>query len=950
MTPLRPKTLPLLLAAALLHLPLAALAERVCELGDARQFSAITELCPVVNGLARIQIGHRWGFVDTSGKLVIAPQFDAVNDFSEGVAAVQVNEKWGVIDRQGKWIVQPTLLALEPFSHGLASAHLDGKDGYIDRAGKWVLAPQFDSAGPFSATTAVVRDAAYNYAMIDRSGRVIKRFSRDVRIDDDVSRTGLFRATVSPPTMLVNVDGRRLPFPEHADNYQDGLFIASAKVKRGDSEDDIYGLMDTAGKWVLPAQFRSLKRFDDKLAIAVPYAAGASTQLHGLVDRKGRFVVEPVYETLSFNDKGQYLGTRAGSSKTEVLDAKGKPMFTVDCEEMNTTDTAGAISVMAGCKQMWVVHRTDGLIKTLAGEWTAQVQGDFLLLEQQEEDDDGGKGGSFEIYRVDGKRVAGTDLQDRFLGQRFNHVGLVPASARALPLAVFGNFKSNLTGFLTRDFKLVTRPDWEYDSVLLHYSGTSGETAEGPLVMKGPKGFGAVDLQGNWVVPPVYEELSEFEHGLAYATNADYSKVIVDSSGKTYPVPEDVYRLRRSGALMLTGETDDGEVTVDLGTGKQTPVPEVEPDKVGDTQDGLTPTFKDGKWGLVDAAREWVLAPSLRNEPKPLLHKERLAGWIHEDAGLGLLDPQGRQLTRPVYSALKVDPGSGMFIAQQDGHLDSVLGADGKQVLAPINGSYTGLGDGWFKADMEDLHGLLDGRGEWAVKPGRVEFQLDTPYYLDPRPYAIAGQEKLVDFAGRVSTPAAPLTLGMDEKSHWWWTKGDDDDEGQSVFYGFDFRPRVRLPGKAIEQTFKEGIISFRPFSPEHSDKIGLADDTGNVIGMYDYKHIGAMAGGMAQVSKALVPKAAGRQRGAADAEPVTRYGFLNRAGKLAVPLAFEQVADFSGQRATVLIDSGLAMIDESGKIVLQGAWQCGRTPVLMDGKRTVLWPKEARSVTRCKS
>jgi len=38
------------------------------------------------------------GYIDTTGKLVIQPQYDTVSDFSESLAAVKIGDKWGYID------------------------------------------------------------------------------------------------------------------------------------------------------------------------------------------------------------------------------------------------------------------------------------------------------------------------------------------------------------------------------------------------------------------------------------------------------------------------------------------------------------------------------------------------------------------------------------------------------------------------------------------------------------------------------------------------------------------------------------------------------------------------------------------------------------------------------------------------------------------------------------
>jgi hypothetical protein len=41
------------------------------------------------------------GFVDTTGKVVIAPRFGAAGRFSEGLAAVREKSEWSFIDRSG---------------------------------------------------------------------------------------------------------------------------------------------------------------------------------------------------------------------------------------------------------------------------------------------------------------------------------------------------------------------------------------------------------------------------------------------------------------------------------------------------------------------------------------------------------------------------------------------------------------------------------------------------------------------------------------------------------------------------------------------------------------------------------------------------------------------------------------------------------------------------------
>ncbi len=127
------------------------------------------------------------GYIDTSGAMVIEPQFAWAGAFSEGLApvATQVGGKWGYIDTKGDWVIEPQFDAVFPFSEGLATVVLlenyDGMsdfetNGYIDRTGTVVIPLQYSEASKFSGGIArvVFRDAqsgAPNY--IDKTGKLI---------------------------------------------------------------------------------------------------------------------------------------------------------------------------------------------------------------------------------------------------------------------------------------------------------------------------------------------------------------------------------------------------------------------------------------------------------------------------------------------------------------------------------------------------------------------------------------------------------------------------------------------------------------------------------------------------------------------------------------------------------------------------------------------------------
>lgn len=112
-----------------------------------------------------------WGFVNDSGEFVIPPTYkQRPEQFTDGLAVVEVGGKFGFIDRQGDLAIPAELNKALPFSDGWAPALKGRYRGYLDTEGQWHLRGMYQKIRPFQGGLGVVRDANGRYELIDREG------------------------------------------------------------------------------------------------------------------------------------------------------------------------------------------------------------------------------------------------------------------------------------------------------------------------------------------------------------------------------------------------------------------------------------------------------------------------------------------------------------------------------------------------------------------------------------------------------------------------------------------------------------------------------------------------------------------------------------------------------------------------------------------------------------
>jgi hypothetical protein len=270
-------------------------------------------------GIAAVEVDHKWGFIDPRGQWVITPRFDGAESFSAGLAAVQVGSKWGYCDRTGTIVIPPQFTNATAFQNNLAVVNVGDspfnvygeseKWGIIDRNCKWVVKPIYDSANPYSE----------GFARLGLSITIRLPLSQgDTALPENENEVA------DPGRVLVDSTGRRLLNLSLVDyagpRVADGL-LAVQRAGRA-------GYVDPHGQWRIPPRFKWAYEFSEGLAAVQQNTCanqgsqpGAAVQRkHGYINRSGRIVIAP-----RFDEAGEFHDGLAAVRpvKTEGIYGKG---------------------------------------------------------------------------------------------------------------------------------------------------------------------------------------------------------------------------------------------------------------------------------------------------------------------------------------------------------------------------------------------------------------------------------------------------------------------------------------------------------------------------------------------------------------------------------------------------------------------------------------------------
>ena len=225
--------------------------------------------------------GDKWGYTDSTKKIIIEPKFEGAERFTEDLASAKLNGKWGYIDKSGKEVIPFTYDDAYPFENGVALILIKKGSqeytsccyGIIDKTGKEIVPPKFRSASDFSEGMAKIGagSSLWKSGYIDATGKIVI------------------------PTNYAD-----------AENFSEGLAAVGydpdidKNMAKGYINTEKYGFIDKTGKVVIPFKYWRAGDFGDGLAPVAPFDEKLGW---GYIDKNGNKVIEFKYDDAKeFND------------------------------------------------------------------------------------------------------------------------------------------------------------------------------------------------------------------------------------------------------------------------------------------------------------------------------------------------------------------------------------------------------------------------------------------------------------------------------------------------------------------------------------------------------------------------------------------------------------------------------------------------------------------------
>jgi hypothetical protein len=333
------------------------------------QFNAVDVL---IDGLARVRVAGRIGFIDRSGRFVIDPVFDEAWAFTSGFASTPVRQgrSAGAIDRTGAWMFRieadELRRAISVSKDGEAQfgwhfrryrvpageALLDSRWGLLDPDGHVLLEAEFDQPAQRCADghlVVVKRGQWFHF----RSDGTPLQPSKGGILDNGCGSIAPYIVEAHGKFGLIDGDGKEITPPAFE------TLIAVTKNVWNAKRDGKWGRIGPDGQWLFEPKFKYLSR-------TTPIIVAATTAKRGFLKMDGSWLIEPRYDAVRPRDSETAFVTMDGMAgvlrvQDQSWAVAPRPGVMCDIPYGILSQSDGRRAILSGNGEAWIDASVDRL-------------------------------------------------------------------------------------------------------------------------------------------------------------------------------------------------------------------------------------------------------------------------------------------------------------------------------------------------------------------------------------------------------------------------------------------------------------------------------------------------------------------------------------------------------------------------------------------------------------
>lgn len=282
-------------------------------------------------GIVAFKKNDLWGLLDTTGKVILEPQYNDISFYQNGLLSVKNrNNLFGYVDARGVAVIPPQFTRAQDFYSSYAGVTYNGEPmlikknipGAITGVTFIKLKQPVDKVYAYSENRMAVK-VGDKFGYIDSTGKLV---IKPLYVSADEFKNGTARVSLGNGPLYINLKGEQLAKPKYGKLNPAGPKHFSFT----DSATSLVGLLDASGKELCPAKWKGISWLQDSDGLFK--ARDAVTGKSGIVNAQMEVIIPFEYDGLWSYERGLIIAEKDQDTKTRwgLIDEKNNIVVPIE--------------------------------------------------------------------------------------------------------------------------------------------------------------------------------------------------------------------------------------------------------------------------------------------------------------------------------------------------------------------------------------------------------------------------------------------------------------------------------------------------------------------------------------------------------------------------------------------------------------------------------------------